>query len=67
VIVSDLETKRKLAEAANRQIFIEGAPALIVACAETSGHIVRCGQACCPIDVAIALDHITLSVSILVQ
>jgi nitroreductase len=61
VVVSDRETKRKLAQVANRQTFIAEAPVVIVACAETDGHVMRCGQACYPIDVAIALDHITLA------
>ena len=33
---------------------------VIAACAEHDGHVMRCGQPCHPIDVAIALDHITL-------
>lgn len=37
------------------------APVLIVACAETDGHLMRCGQLSYPIDVAIALDHISLA------
>lgn len=61
VIVRDLETRKKLAEAANGQTFVGKAPIVIVACAETDGHIMRCGQPCYPIDVAIALDHITLA------
>jgi nitroreductase len=61
VIVSDSETKGKLAEAANSQAFVGEASVVIVACAETDEHIMRCGQACYPIDVAIALDHITLA------
>jgi len=61
VIVSDRETKRKLAEIANRQTFIGEAPVVIVACAQTDGHVMKCGQLCYPIDVAIALDHITLA------
>ena len=61
VIVSDRETKRKLAEIANRQTFIGEAPVVIVACAETDEHVMKCGQVCYPIDVAIALDHITLA------
>ena len=36
------------------------APVLIVCCAETDGHVMACGQQCYPIDVAIALDHLTL-------
>jgi nitroreductase len=34
--------------------------AMVVACcAETDGHVMSCGQACYPIDVAIAVDHLT--------
>jgi nitroreductase len=61
IIVRDLATRKKLVEAANRQSFVGEAPAVIVACAETDGHIMRGGLACFPIDVAIALDHITLA------
>ncbi|MCW4047344.1 MAG: nitroreductase family protein [Candidatus Bathyarchaeota archaeon] len=61
IIVRDGETKRRLAEAANNQAFVGEAPIVIAACAQTDGHIMRCGQACYPIDVAIALDHVTLA------
>jgi len=61
VIVRDAETRRKIAEAANSQTFIGEAPAVIVACAETDGRIMMCGQLSYPIDVAIALDHIALA------
>jgi nitroreductase len=60
IIVKDREAKKKLAEAANSQSFIAEASVVIVACAKTDEHVMRCGQACYPIDVAIALDHITL-------
>jgi nitroreductase len=33
---------------------------VLACCAETDGHIMACGQACYPIDVAIAVDHLTL-------
>jgi len=61
IIVRDPATRKQLADVANRQTFIGEAPAIIVACAETDGHIMQCGQPCYPIDVAIALDHITLA------
>jgi nitroreductase len=61
VVVSDGETKRRLAEAANNQAFVGEAAVVIAACAETDEHVMRCGQACYPIDVAIALDHMTLA------
>lgn len=61
IIVRDQSSKKKLAEAANNQSFIAEAPIVIAACAETDEHVMTCGQACYPIDVAIALDHITLA------
>ncbi len=61
VLVRDPATRRKIAEIAGSQEFIAEAPVVIVACAETDGRIMKCGQACYPIDVAIALDHITLA------
>ncbi len=33
---------------------------VLACCAETDGHVIVCGQFCYPIDVAIAIDHITL-------
>jgi len=61
VIVRELETRKKLAAVAGGQAFVGEAPVLIVACAETDGHVMRCGQLCYPIDVAIALDHMSLA------
>jgi nitroreductase len=61
LVVRDPVTRAKLVDAANRQPFVGEAPAVIVACAETDGHIMRGGLPCFPIDVAIALDHITLA------
>lgn len=59
VTVTDKETKRKLAQAANNQTFLQNAGAIIVACT-VSDEVMRCGQAVGPIDVAIALEHIAL-------
>lgn len=61
VIVRDGEVRRKLGEAANGQSFVGKAPVVIAACAVTDGHVMSCGQLCYPIDVAIALDHISLA------
>lgn len=60
VIVRDAETRKKIIPAAGNQSFVGQAPVVIAACAETDGHVMACGQPCYPIDVAIALDHITL-------
>ena len=59
VVVTDKETKRKIAQAANNQTFLQNAGAIIVACS-VSNEVMRCGQAIGPIDIAIALEHIAL-------
>jgi nitroreductase len=59
VVVTDKERKRKLAEAANNQRFLENAGVIIIACSN-SNEVMRCGQAVGPIDIAIALEHISL-------
>jgi nitroreductase len=59
VVASEKQTKRRLAEAANNQMFIADAGAIIVACS-VSDHVMRCGQPVASIDVAIAIEHICL-------
>ena len=61
VIVRDMEKRKILAQVAGKQDFIAEAPVVIVACAETDGHLMPCGPSSYPIDVAIALDHMTLA------
>lgn len=60
VVIRDPETRRQLAQAARGQKFVGEAPVVLACCAETDGHVMTCGQLCYPIDVAIAIDHITL-------
>jgi nitroreductase len=60
VVVRDPETRMKLAVAARNQKFVGEAPVVLACCAETDGHKMPCGQPCYPIDVAIAVDHLTL-------
>jgi nitroreductase len=60
IAVTDPEMRMKLARAAAGQAFVGEAACVIAACAETDGHAMRCGQLCYPIDVAIAIDHMTL-------
>ena len=67
IIVQDKDTKVKLSSACrwypgrpHGQAFIAEAPVILVCCAETDNHVMTCGQLCYPIDVAIAIDHITL-------
>jgi nitroreductase len=60
VVVRDPRLRRKLAEAARNQEFVGQAPVVIVACG-TSDYVMTCGQLTYPIDVSIALDHMTLA------
>lgn len=60
VVVRDAGTRKKLMVAAKGQSFIAQAPVVIACCAETDQHVMTCGQMCYPIDVAIAIDHMTL-------
>jgi len=60
VVVTDPQRREALARAANDQMFVAEAPVVIAACAESDGHVMRCGQPCYPIDLAIAIDHMTL-------
>jgi nitroreductase len=60
VVVTERGRKRQVAEAANSQMFIAKAGAIIIACSNSS-EVMRCGQAVGPIDVAIALEHISLA------
>ena len=59
VVVTDKETKHQVAETTNRPDVFEKAGVIIAACSN-SDHVMRCGQAIGPIDVAIALEHIAL-------
>ena len=59
VVATEKERRRRLAEAANKQRFLENAGAIIAGCSN-SDDVMRCGQAVAPIDVAIALEHIAL-------
>lgn len=60
IIVKDQEVRKKLAEASKGQKFVGEAPVVIVAYALDDGYIMTCGQLSYPIDIAIALDHISL-------
>ncbi len=61
VVVSDPAKKEALATEASSQHFMLEAPLIIAACAQTDGRAMRCGQLSYPIDVAIALDHLSLA------
>ncbi len=59
VVVTDKETKHKVAQTTNKPQVFEKAGVIIAACSN-SDYIMTCGQAIGPIDIAIALEHIAL-------
>ncbi|MDD4955523.1 MAG: nitroreductase family protein [Candidatus Omnitrophica bacterium] len=61
VVVTDKKLRIGLKTAAKGQAFVGEAPVVIACCAETDNHLMTCGQLCYPIDVAIAIDHMTLA------
>jgi nitroreductase len=65
VVVRDKETRQKLAEAACGQRFVAQAPVVIACCAAESDKIMTCGHPAYAIDVAIAIDHMTLAAAAL--
>jgi len=60
IVVQDKKTRERLMHAAKGQPFVGQAPVVIACCAKTDGHLMTCGQACYPIDVAIAVEHMAL-------
>ena len=60
IVVTDKAARAALAEAAKGQNFVAEAPVVLVACG-TGDHAMTCGEKCYPIDVAIAVDHMTLT------
>ena len=65
VVVSDRAVRQRIALEAARQPFIGTAGILLACCAITDGRIMRCGQPAYPIDVAIAMDHLSLAAAAL--
>lgn len=61
VVVTDAEKRSALGNAAGKQAFVGAAPVVIVACAQTDCRLMSCGHPAFLIDVAIAVDHLTLA------
>ncbi|MBN1780667.1 nitroreductase family protein [bacterium] len=61
VLVRDVQMRRKLAVAAKNQMFVADAPVVIACCGTDPGYVMTCGQSADAIDVAIAVDHMTLT------
>jgi nitroreductase len=60
IVVRDKTTREELAIATCNQKFVSEAQVVIVACATLTDYVMDCGQLAYPIDVAIAVDHMTL-------
>ena len=60
IVIRDREKRQRLMKAARNQVFVGEAPIIIACCAETDNHLMSCGQLSYPIDVAIAIEHMTL-------
>jgi len=60
VVVRDRGTRTKLMEAAKNQSFVGAAPVVIAACGTIADYVMGCGQPAYTVDVAIAVDHMTL-------
>ncbi len=61
VVVRDSEKRRELAQAANGQIFVGEAPVIIAALATNLEFVMPCGIPSYTVDLAIAVDHMTLA------
>lgn len=61
IIVKDKETIQAIARAANNQQFIAQAPVVIVAVSLNPDRIMSCEVPAYAVDLAIAVDHITLA------
>lgn len=60
IVVKDKDKRQRLSEAAMGQPYVARAPVVIAACATQTENVMTCGQYCYPIDIAIAVDHMSL-------
>ncbi len=60
IVIKDIDTRKKLSQAAKGQSQVAQAPVVIACCAVTDHHVMSCGEKCYPIDLAISIDHMTL-------
>ena len=60
IVVRDSERRQKLSQAAGGQRHVAQAPVVIVAVATMPHYVMRCGVPAYAVDLAIAVDHMTL-------
>ena len=61
VVVRDSRLRQELSEAANGQRHVREAPVVIAAVATRPAYVMMCGVPAYAVDVAIAVDHMTLA------
>ena len=61
IVVQDSRTRQALAKACHNQAFIGRAPVVIAACSTNPARLMASGQSAAAVDLAIAVDHITLA------
>jgi len=60
IVVKDEDLRKKLIPACKNQEFVGEAPVVVTGCATNLDHIMSNGEHSYPIDLAIALDHMSL-------
>lgn len=60
IVVQERERRVSIMKAAGNQGFVAQAPVIIAAVSLNPGYIMRCGVPSHPVDLAIAVDHMTL-------
>jgi nitroreductase len=60
IVVRDPETRRKLAQAAKGQRFVEQAPVVLVGCGTEPTYVMPCGQPAYSVDLSIAFSFMML-------
>ncbi|MBU4349144.1 nitroreductase family protein [bacterium] len=65
IVVKDEDLRKRMVPACKNQKFVGEAPVVIVGCATNPEHIMPCGEHSYPVDLAIALDHMSLQAAAL--
>ena len=60
IVVKDEDLRKKLVPACKNQEFVGEAPVIIVGCGTNPDYVMTCGEHAYSIDLAIALDHMSL-------
>ena len=61
VVVQDSATRQALVSACHNQAFVGQAPVVIAACSSNPARVMASGQSAAAVDLAIAVDHMTLA------